>query len=108
MDANLRMIILAAAAIVIIGTGGLYYFTVMNKPMRTVTIEKVGNGQVLVGTPGAYLTSIQVNDGDSLKLTASPDPGWKFTGWSGDASGTTNPNIIIVTKDMKITATFTK
>jgi len=108
MDANLRLIILVAAAITIIGTGSIYYFAILNKPVHTVTVEIIGNGRVLLGATGAYSTIIQVNDGDNLQLTASPDSGWKFTQWTGDISGTTNPNNIIVTKDLKITAVFTK
>jgi Divergent InlB B-repeat domain len=108
MEVNLKMIVFAGAAIALIGTGAIYYYAVLNKPMRTVTIQLSGNGRVLMGTPGAYLTSIQVNDGDSLKLAASPDTGWKFSQWSGDITGNTNPTTITVTKDMTITATFTK
>jgi hypothetical protein len=108
MNASLRIIVLTAAAITIIGTGAIYYFAVLNKPLHTVTVEIIGNGRVLLGATGAYSTILQVNDGDSLQLTASPDPGWKFTQWTGDISGNTNPNNIIVTKDLKITAVFTK
>jgi len=108
MNASLRIIVLTAAAITIIGTGAIYYFAILNKPVHTVTVEIIGNGRVLLGATGAYSTIIQVNDGDSLQLTASPDPGWKFSQWTGDISGNTNPNNIIVTKNLKITAVFTK
>ena len=108
MNASLRIIVLTAAAITIIGTGAIYYFAVINRPVHTVTIEIIGNGRVLLGAKGAYSTILQLKDGDSLQLTASPDPGWKFTQWTGDVSGNINPNIIIVTKDLKITAVFTK
>ena len=108
MNMSLRIMILVAAAITIIGIGTIYYFAVINKPARTVTIEIIGNGRVQLGATGAYSTIIVVNDGDSLKLTASPDPGWKFTQWTGDLTGSLNPNNIIVTKDLKIVAVFTK
>jgi hypothetical protein len=108
METNLRVIILAAAAITIIGTGAIYYFAVLNKPVFTVTVEMTGNGRVLLGSSGAYATVLQVNAGDTIQLSAIPDPGWKFSQWSGDLSGNTNPAQVFVTKDFKITAIFTK
>ncbi len=46
------------------------------------------------------------DDGTSVTLTATPDSGFEFTGWSGDASGTTNPLTITMDADKTITATF--
>jgi len=39
-------------------------------------------------------------------LTATPAEGWKFDGWSGDATGTDNPLYIDITGVTNITATF--
>jgi hypothetical protein len=108
MDINLRLIIVVAAAITIVGTGAIYYFAVLNKPVFTVTVQVTGNGRVLLGSTGAYATILQVNGGDTVQLSAIPDPGWKFSEWSGDLSGNTNPAQVFVTKDLKITAVFTK
>ena len=44
--------------------------------------------------------------GDTVQLTATPDTGWGFTGWSGDATGTTNPVSITITGDMTVTANY--
>src|SRR5262249_36119760 len=44
--------------------------------------------------------------GSSLTLTAAPAPGRTFTGWSGDASGSTNPLSVLVDGPKAITATF--
>src|SRR5206468_1909827 len=44
---------------------------------------------------------------DAVSLTASPTPGWAFSGWSGDASGANNPLRITMTTDKTITANFT-
>jgi uncharacterized repeat protein (TIGR02543 family) len=44
--------------------------------------------------------------GTSVKLTATPASGYVFTGWSGSASGTTNPLTITMNGDKTITANF--
>jgi uncharacterized repeat protein (TIGR02543 family) len=46
--------------------------------------------------------------GDIVTLTAVPEPGWSFTGWGGDLSGTDNPAVITVNGNMAVTATFTQ
>ena len=46
--------------------------------------------------------------GTSEILTASPEDGWKFTGWSGDATGAENPLTITMDADKNIAATFTQ
>ena len=46
--------------------------------------------------------------GSSVTLTASPASGWEFSGWSGSASGSTNPLTISMDSDKNITATFTQ
>ena len=42
----------------------------------------------------------------NVSLTATPADGYVFSGWSGDASGSTNPLIITMTGDKNITASF--
>jgi uncharacterized repeat protein (TIGR02543 family) len=44
--------------------------------------------------------------GDVVSLTATGDPGWSFAGWSGDLSGTDNPETITMDSDKDVTATF--
>jgi len=41
-------------------------------------------------------------------LTAAPNLGYRFTGWSGDASGTVNPLTITMDADKTVGATFEK
>ena len=45
-------------------------------------------------------------DDSVVELTATPDAGWSFTGWTGDASGTTSPLQVTVSADLEIGATF--
>lgn len=44
--------------------------------------------------------------GTTVQLTASPKPGYQFTGWSGAVSGTTNPINLQVIGDKEVTANF--
>jgi uncharacterized repeat protein (TIGR02543 family) len=48
-----------------------------------------------------------IDNGGSITLSATPDEGYHFTGWSGDASGTANPlTVSDITADRTITAGF--
>ena len=44
--------------------------------------------------------------GASATLTATPNPGYRFTGWTGDASGTANPLTITMDADKTVGASF--
>ena len=44
--------------------------------------------------------------GTSLTINATPDNGYRFTGWSGDAAGSENPLTLEVYSDLSITANF--
>ncbi|MCX6875140.1 MAG: InlB B-repeat-containing protein [Verrucomicrobia bacterium] len=62
-----------------------------------------GGGKVAV-TPAAN----RHNSGASVRLTAQPDVGQEFVGWSGDAAGSINPLTVAMTQNKAITAVFTK
>ena len=42
-----------------------------------------------------------------MTLTATPAAGWTFAGWSGDLTGSTNPQTITIDANKVVTATFT-
>ncbi len=44
--------------------------------------------------------------GSVVTLTAAPQPGWTFLGWSGDLTGGANPAAVTMTAAKAITATF--
>ena len=44
----------------------------------------------------------------TITLTAVPELGWSFTGWSGDLTGTELTKSLTITEDNDITATFTQ
>ncbi|MBE3140347.1 MAG: hypothetical protein IMZ53_07180, partial [Thermoplasmata archaeon] len=72
-------------------------------PHYTLTVNNIGNGIVAkLPDQSTY------NQGTSVQLTATADPGWTFAGWSGDLTGTTNPTTITMNSNKTITATFTR
>ena len=48
------------------------------------------------------------NENTNVSVTASPADGFTFTGWTGDATGSTNPLSISMNGDKNITATFSR
>lgn len=67
----------------------------------TLTTNAVGNGSVSRSPDQPSYAG-----GAVVQLTATPDPGWAFAGWSGDATGSTNPLNVTMDDDKNITATF--
>lgn len=45
-------------------------------------------------------------EGTEVTLTATPNPGYEFASWSGDASGSENPTTITMDSDKSVTANF--
>ena len=77
-------------------------FPVFTADGYTLTVNIVGDGSVAVDpTPGPY------HYGDAVKLTATADAGWSFSGWSGSLSGSDNPANLTMTGNEVVTATFT-
>ena len=44
--------------------------------------------------------------GDEVQLTATPEEGWSFVGWSGDAAGTDNPLQLTIANNTEVFASF--
>ena len=70
-------------------------------PTYTLTVNS-GEGGTVDSTGGTY------NQGQTVSVRAIPNPGYEFTGWSGDASGTSNPLSITIDSNTSITAQFTR
>jgi uncharacterized repeat protein (TIGR02543 family) len=47
------------------------------------------------------------NGGDTVQLTATPNSGYVFSSWSGDATGSNNPLTVQMNANKNITANFT-
>jgi uncharacterized repeat protein (TIGR02543 family) len=70
---------------------------------RRVTITLAGSGE---GTVTRTPDQVTYDNGSTVRLTASAVFGSVFTGWSGDATGSTSPLDLQVDGDKAITATF--
>jgi len=70
-------------------------------PKPTLTVNTAGSGSVGINPSGGVY-----NTGDVVTLTAAPGPGFVFSGWSGDLSGSDNPATITMDASKTVTATF--
>lgn len=66
-------------------------------------VTQVSQGQ---GSVSVEPNQLLYFDGQTVKLTATPGPGFIFGGWGGDAVGSTNPIEVTVTKNTLVTASF--
>ena len=83
------------------GKGGdgsmIVTYNTMSFPLSTQAV----NGTVNLSPPGETYLS-----GSSVIVTATPDPGYQFIGWSGALSGSVNPTAILMDGGKSVTATF--
>jgi len=69
----------------------------------TLTVNIVGSGSVTKSPDQTTYTH-----GTVVQLTATADLGWIFSSWSGDLTGSTNPDSVTMDGDKTVTATFTQ
>lgn len=74
--------------------------------VHVLTVNKVGNGDVVLNPPGGFY-----DDGQVVMLTPMADLGWDFTGWSGPDAGSLIDNgngtwSITMDGDKNVTANF--
>lgn len=70
-----------------------------NTQNYSLAVQVVGSGTV---TPN----SGTFTSGATVELVATPDPGFDFVGWSGDASGTDLATNVTFSKNLQVVATF--
>lgn len=74
----------------------------------TLDVEIVNDGQ----GEGGYVTvdpsQATYTLGETVTLTANPNPGWVFSGWGGDASGSDLTTELTIDADTTIVALFTQ
>jgi len=62
-----------------------------------------GTGGTTNPSPGSYIYDV----GTQVSIRAIPNSGYRFTGWTGAETGTTNPITVTMDSDKSITASFT-
>jgi Divergent InlB B-repeat domain len=82
-----------------------------NEPGQTVllTVERVGSGTVTSAPAGIDCPLTCVGgyaSGTMVTLTATPDPGSTFTGWSDAGCQGTGTCVVNLAADRMVTATF--
>ena len=80
----------------IIVAGEVYTIT----QLATLAVETTVKGHGVVSGGGGY------KQGDEAVLRATPDSGYAFSCWTGDATGTDNPISVRVDESKSVTATF--
>jgi hypothetical protein len=68
---------------------------------NTLIVNILGNGSA-IAAPDKVTYAL----GDVVELTAIPDAGWYFAGWSGAVESNDNPATLTITDDHTITALF--
>lgn len=69
---------------------------------HTLTMNVAGSGSVALSPPGGGPYTY----GTEVTVTATGTAEFAFTGWSGDASGSSNPLVVTMDADKTITAQF--
>jgi uncharacterized repeat protein (TIGR02543 family) len=109
-----------SASVTGLSAGGTYTFTVVAKD--TAGNASIASSTVVVNTTASYTLTITTGSGGStspaagtysypsgtsVSVTANASSGYSFSGWSGAASGTSNPVSVAMTGNKTLTATFT-
>lgn len=84
-------------------------FLGLSQSMQTITLKTVGGGKIRINsiTPDASNGwSGEYSPDCPVTLTAVPDKGAEFTGWSGDLSGREQTVTVTLREAMTITASF--
>ncbi|MBU0639121.1 MAG: hypothetical protein KKB50_09680 [Planctomycetes bacterium] len=67
----------------------------------TLTVNTQGQGSVTLDPPGGSYGS-----GTNVELTANPSAGWCFDQWTGNLTGSDNPDTLSMNDDKTVTAMF--
>jgi uncharacterized repeat protein (TIGR02543 family) len=79
---------------------------VANFLINSYTLNTTAN-PAIGGTITKNPDQVKYDHGTNVQLTATPNAGYAFTSWSGDASGSSNPLGVTMTANKNITANFT-
>lgn len=79
---------------------------IFEKKSYNLTVTTEGEGTVDENIVQTKATEYE--HGTIVELTANPDTGWEFVEWTGDMTGTDNPQEITVDEAKNVTAVFAK
>jgi uncharacterized repeat protein (TIGR02543 family) len=80
---------------------GVFSYSMSSSHTLTIVTSPSAGGSVVRSPNAGSYTA-----GTTITLTATPATGYSFTGWSGDLSGTKNPETITMDTDKTVTASF--
>ena len=83
------------------GQSDTHNVTIKNVSKFDLTINIDGSGNVVLDPDGG---TYEANT--AVSLTATADPGWVFSDWSGDLISSDNSETIMMNSDKNVTATF--
>ncbi|WP_083750203.1 InlB B-repeat-containing protein [Rhodohalobacter halophilus] len=69
-----------------------------------LTLNTEGSGSIQEQIVTSKTESYQ--EGTAVQLTAVPDDGWEFVEWTGDLTGSSNPETITIDSEKNVTAVF--
>jgi uncharacterized protein (TIGR02145 family)/uncharacterized repeat protein (TIGR02543 family) len=81
----------------------------LNDESKNPIENPIGYSLVIISTNGTVSKSPNQNSypfGANVQLIATPNNGYLFSGWSGDASGSTNPLSVTMNSNKNITANY--
>ncbi len=80
----------------------------VDEPRQTLTVTRIGNARI-TSTPAGIdcgtVCSAEFEFGTIVTLTATPDPGWAFSGWTGACVGSATC-VVTVDAGKAVTAAF--
>ncbi len=85
---------------------GPYEYVTASSTLYSLTIDPPINGTVTKKIGEADTTATAFSAGTKVILTAKAAPGYRFAGWSGDASGTAESTTITMDRNKLVTASF--
>ncbi|HTZ18473.1 MAG TPA: LamG-like jellyroll fold domain-containing protein, partial [Dissulfurispiraceae bacterium] len=96
------------------GVTGDFNVTTKPIPVYQLSVTKAGSGAVTAVPDGGSdvlswtgnTGTANFNEGTEVTLTATPNTGYTFYGWSGNLTGNVTPTTITMNAGMTITATF--
>lgn len=84
------------------------YVPLVDQPTPTYHLDTSvtpSEGGVILADPSVCVID-GCEQGTEVELAATPEAGYEFTGWAGDASGSSDSILIIIDGNMNVTANF--